>query len=579
MAERPVAGPGLTLGTAGHIDHGKTQLVAALTGVDTDRLEEERRRGISIELGFAELTLPDGTSVGVVDVPGHERLVRSMVAGAGGIDFFLLVVAADDGVMPQTIEHLKVLTALGVERGVIVLSKIDLVDERMRTLAGEEVRELLPGTPVVEASCQTGEGLGRLRQVIATLAAELQGAGDGPSRLRPTADGLLHVDRSFTIAGAGTVVTGTVAEGTISVGEQVSILPGDRTARVRSIQVHGRDVAAAGRGRRAALNLAGVGREQAPRGSVISTRADWPRASFRLDVRLMGELETADRLPRRLQVHHGTRDVAASLVPLGEGLAQLRLEAPLMACAGDRVVLRSIAPPGTLGGAEVLDPRPRRHGRGPRSERLRLLEEGTPAQILADVVADAPSGLSSEPADWRTEPLIAYALARHPPAAWLEALAELQRLGTIRIKNGLILPPTASDADQEPVQPSPERDRQAERLLGLIRADGTEPRAPQTLADELGMSRATVVALLDGLVAAGRLVRVGRDIYYEPQRLRLIVELAGELARRQGSISLGELRDALHTSRKYSQAILEHLDQAGVTVRHGDRHVARRATA
>ncbi len=343
MSEADAGAPGLTLGTAGHIDHGKTRLVAALTGTETDRLEEERRRGISIELGFAELELPGGARLGLVDVPGHERLVRTMVAGATGIDLFLLVVAADDGVMPQTREHLEALRALGVERGVVALNKVDLVDAELRALLTEELRELLPGRPIVETSARTGEGIERLRAAIAAEAeaviTERAGAGAEPW---PPADGVLHVDRSFTIAGAGTVVTGTVAAGAFEAGARVAVLPARAAARIRSIEVHGRRVESAARGRRAALNLTGIDRSDVPRGSVISVDPESPAPSYRLDVRLLGA--AARRCPRRLQVHHGTRDAAARVFELGDGLAQLRLEAPLIARAGDRVVLRSISP-------------------------------------------------------------------------------------------------------------------------------------------------------------------------------------------------------------------------------------------
>lgn len=329
------------VGTAGHIDHGKTTLIAALTGVDTDRLPEERERGITIELGYAPLTLPSGRRVSVVDVPGHERFVRTMVAGATGIDVFLMVVAADDGVMPQTVEHARVLRALGVERGVVAITKADLADpERARAQAAE----LLPGVPVVVGA--------------EAVAAALDAVADG-ARGRAAGDvPVLHVDRVFTIRGAGTVVTGTLWSGTIARGDEVAILPAGTTARVRSVQVHDepRDHAVAGQ--RVALGLPGA---EVARGDVV-TAPGALTPSYYLDADL--DLTST---PRDVTVHHGTREVPAKLVPRDPGF-QLRLDEPVLARAGDRVVVRSQSPPDTLGGGTIVDPHARRSRRPPGGE-------------------------------------------------------------------------------------------------------------------------------------------------------------------------------------------------------------------
>ena len=570
LAERAEAPAGLTLGTAGHIDHGKTRLVAALTGTDTDRLAEERRRGISIELGFAELELPGGGSIGIVDVPGHERLVRTMVAGAGGIDVFLLVVAADDGVMPQTVEHLEVLRALGVERGLVALTKIDLVDAGTVALARDEIRGLLPETALIEVSAERGDGIERLRSAIAELATAVAAErAEAPGW--PPAGGLLHVDRSFTIAGAGTVVTGTVAGDGFAAGEGVAILPADRRARLRAIQVHGRGAAAVGRGRRAALDLAGVGREEVPRGSVVSAAEAGPEPSYRLDVLLLGD--AAERPPSgRIQVHHGTRDSAARVVPLGAGMAQLRLEAPLVARARDRLVLRAIAPPGTIGGAEVLDPDPRRHGPGPDAGRLRLLREGDADEIVAATVATGAQ-IAADASAWDADSPLAWALPRFPLRRWRDAVEELLAAGRLADRHGVLaIPEVAAE------RPAPERagtDRTDALLLAMIAADGTETRPPQTLAGELGIGRSEAVDRLDRLAGAGHLVRVSAEVYYPPRRLAELEDVALGLAREHGSVGLAGLRDRLRTSRKYSQAILEHLDRTGQTVRRGDEHLPR----
>ena len=333
----------LTLGTAGHIDHGKTALVSALTGVDTDRLPEERRRGISIELGYAALTLPSARRLSLVDVPGHERFVRTMVAGATGIDLFLMVVAADDGVMPQTREHAAVLRALGVSSGAVAVTKADLADPAR---AAAEARELLgDAVPVVAVSARTGAGLPELLAALDGLAVPPR-SDDGPA--------VLHVDRVFTVHGAGTVLTGTLWSGSIGRGDEVTVLPRALRARVRGVQVHDAAVDRAGAGQRVAVNLV-LGRDSVRRGDVLVSGEGGPRATYRLDARL----DCAPEHPR-VTVHHGTRESPARAVHLGGDEWQLRLESQLVAAAGDRLVIRAIAPPDTLGGGTVLDPAPPR---------------------------------------------------------------------------------------------------------------------------------------------------------------------------------------------------------------------------
>src|SRR5690349_17897222 len=372
----------LTLGTAGHVDHGKTALIRALTGVDTDRLPEERARGLTIVLGYAPLVLPSGRRVSVVDVPGHERFVRTMVAGATGIDFFLMVVAADDGVMPQTREHAAVLAALGVERGVVAITKSDLADPAAAEVQAAQlfggvgrrasgVGEGLP--PMVPVSARSGSGLDDLRFALDRVAASLPGrSADGGSAR-------LHVDRVFTVKGAGTVVTGTLWSGSIARGDALTVLPAGRRARVRGVEVHDEAAARAPAGQRVAVNLVGVGRDEVARGDVLAGPDAGLAPSFRLDA----ELHFApDRRPEhgdRVQVHHGTRDAPARLGELGGRFWQLRLEQPLVPAAGDRLVLRSIAPPDTLGGGVVLDPAPGRHGPSRAvTARLERLSRGEP---------------------------------------------------------------------------------------------------------------------------------------------------------------------------------------------------------
>ena len=357
----------LTLGTAGHIDHGKTALVAALTGIDTDRLPQEKARGISIELGYAPLALPSGRRLSVVDVPGHERFVRTMVAGATGIDLFLLVVAADDGVMPQTREHLAIVELLDVPAGVVALTKRDLVDAELAELARLGVEELLEtgpytGAAIVEVSSRTGAGLDALRDALDGLAGTARSrAAAGPVRL--------PIDRAFSLRGIGTVVTGTLWSGTVRVGDRLAIEPGGRQARVRSVQVHDQAVAEAAAGQRVALALVGVERTQIRRGQTAATPGTLPR-SYRLDVRLHVPAGAGHGLRHGevVTVHHGTAEAPASVVlregsevpPGGRADAQLRLRRQVSAAAGDRLIVRLTSPQVTVAGATVTDPAPPR---------------------------------------------------------------------------------------------------------------------------------------------------------------------------------------------------------------------------
>ncbi|MCK6527610.1 selenocysteine-specific translation elongation factor [Myxococcota bacterium] len=393
------------IGTAGHIDHGKTRLVRALTGVDTDRLAEEQRRGITIELGFAPIRLPSGARGGVVDVPGHERLVRTMVAGATGIDLALLVVAADEGVMPQTREHLDILRLLEVSRMVVALSKTDVVDADLAELAAEEVSSHLQGTPfagspVVPVSSATGDGIEALRALLDAVVTRLpRRPHEGPFRV--------PVDRAFSMRGFGTVVTGTCVSGRVSVADEVEVLPARVRTRVRGVQVHGQTVPEAGPSHRVALNLQGISTEDIPRGSVVCAPDSVPVTSM-ADVRLHYLASAGEPLPTRTRVRFltGTAEALGVVQVVGRGdeadlrevepgwtgWAQVRLDAPLALSRGDRFVLRRTSPMVTLGGGVVLDPQPQRHrpreSRGRRALLGALDGQPSPATAL-DAVLEA----------------------------------------------------------------------------------------------------------------------------------------------------------------------------------------------
>jgi selenocysteine-specific elongation factor len=498
----------LTLGTAGHIDHGKTALIRALTGVDTDRLPEERARGISIELGYASLALPSGRRLSVVDVPGHERFVRTMVAGATGIDLFLMTIAADDGVMPQTREHAAVLEALCVSTGVVAVTKSDLADPEVALI---EASELFPGIEAIPVSSRTGEGIEDLRAALERASEAVGSRADARS-----SPARLHIDRVFTIRGAGTVVTGTLWAGAIGRGDELDVLPQGRQVRVRGVQVHDQRVDRAPAGQRVAVNLTGLAVADIERGDVLVASDSKLRPSYRVDA----ELDFRDADPEhgaRVQIHHGTREAPARLAWLGGRFWQVRLEQPIVPALGDRLVVRQIAPPDTVGGGVVLDPQPRRHGPSRNVlvglERLARGEVPTPVRTGSHGPTDAERSEAQKPAA--------------PPPVPASAMALERRL----------------------------------------RDAGAEP----PLDSELDAS--DLAALRD----AGRAVRVSKNLHYHVDSLADIrTRLIGLAKSGGGSVTLAQLRDELGTSRKFAQALLEHFDSEKVTIRRGDEHQLRR---
>ncbi|HEY7677052.1 MAG TPA: selenocysteine-specific translation elongation factor [Candidatus Methylomirabilis sp.] len=388
----------IIVGTAGHIDHGKTTLVRALTGIDTDRLKEEKERGISIELGFAYLKPSEDLSLGIVDVPGHERFVKTMLAGVGGIDLVVLVIAADEGIMPQTREHLHICQLLHIKRGLVALTKADLVEPDWLDMVRGEVAAFLRGTflagcPIVPVSATTGRGLKELTEALAVLAADVE-----PKRTEGVFR--LPIDRVFTMKGFGTVVTGTVLAGTLKVGEEVVVLPRGHRSRVRRLQVHGANVEAALAGQRTAVNLPGIEVAQIERGDVLA-RPDTLRAGLAMDATLSLLPDAPRPLANRGRVrfHLGTSEVLArvalldrdELAPGQEAYVHFRLESPAAALPRDRYVIRSYSPMITIGGGAILDPSPpqRRRPRERILETLKVLEKGSPAEQMERLLLNA----------------------------------------------------------------------------------------------------------------------------------------------------------------------------------------------
>jgi selenocysteine-specific elongation factor len=545
----------LTVGTAGHIDHGKTWLVRALTGKDTDRLPEEQARGISIDLGYAPLDLPDGRRLSLVDVPGHERLVRTMIAGATGIDVFLLVIDAQEGVRPQTLEHLAVLRLLGVEQGVVAVTKADAVDEETLELALEEARELVPGAEAVAVSAKTGAGLDDLRAALARLPVKERDA-HGATRL--------YVDRVFTLQGVGTIATGTLWAGAIGSGDTLRVEPSGREVRVRSVQVHDTAVERAEAGQRVAVNLPAVERRELARGDVLVEPGRYV-ASYRLDLRLT-ELTT---VPAAVTAHLGTQGVPARVVRDGE-YVQLRLASPVIAARGDRVVLRTNI---TVAGGVVLDPAP---PRGLDRERLEALERGdVEAFVHGPVRREALAALFTDEQIAALPTGNGYVFA----PAWLEELrarvnARLEA-ASARIDPGVAVAELLPDHPWALELLDVERRGAKVYLPGATAALGE--RAAPADALERRLAEEEIVKLDDRelgsfLEEQGRLRRVGDGFAVSPALYDRGRALLPELA----PISLAAFRDALGVGRRTAQLLLERYDADGITLRRGDTRVLRR---
>ena len=561
----------LTVGTAGHIDHGKTWLVRALTGKDTDRLPEERRRGISIDLGYAPLDLPDGRRMSLVDVPGHERFVRTMIAGATGIDLFLLVIDAAEGARPQTYEHLAVLRLLGVERGVVAVTKADAVDDETLELALEEARELVAGAEVVPVSAKTGAGLDELRAALARVPVE-----ERPS----TAATRLYVDRVFTLQGIGTVATGTLWSGTIAPGDHLRVEPSGRIVRIRSVQVHDAPVERADAGQRVALNLPTVERRDFARGDVLVAPGHYP-VSFRLDVRLT-ELES---VPAAVTVHVGTKAVAARVARAGD-FAQLRLGAPVVAARGDHVVLRTDT---TVGGGVVLDPAP---PRGLDLERLSVLERGDPREIVGALVHAPVRGEELQARGLLPPDQLALGLSGVRAAgdfyfseAWLEDLrATVRRRLARRAEENALEPglPLAELLPPEPWTASILNLLQVERRGATVYLPGAAARlgarAEAAAEIEAALAAGDAVKIEDRDLARfleqqGRLVRLGDGTAISP----VLYDRGRDALAALDPITLAGFRDELAISRRTAQLLLERFDSDGLTRRIGDRRVLRAA--
>lgn len=624
--------PSLVLGTAGHIDHGKSTLVSALTGTDPDRLPEEKARGVTIELGFAELTLPSGRTMGVVDVPGHERFVRQMVAGATGIDVVLLVVAADDGVMPQTREHLAIIDLLGIPKGVVAVTKADLVEADWTEMVAEDVRALLKGTsidgaPIVPVSARTGAGLPELLATLDEVAASAETRHSNlPLRL--------PVDRVFTIAGAGTVVTGTLWSGVAGRDDQVELHPSGRRGRIRSVQMHGAQVDKAVAGNRVALNIAGLEKDEITRGDIVAEPGTLS-VTDRFDARFtyLGSEDRPFESGTRVHVHHGTREVLGrvllmegeSVSPGQSMLAQVRLEEPLAPRYGDRFIIRSYSPMWTIGGGVVLDALPLRRTTLKPHER-ELLDA-----LLAHDLSGAALGLLASRALPMTSAQVAAAIGV-PRAQVADELnkASLERLKvggetyfvTAEAHDSLLAAverellafhdanpkatgvgvPVLRDRVDRRIEPKvfdallelavgrgavvlaggearhPKAassaiaaDAEAETRLGeLLALQALAPATTAELAAETGVDVGLARKVLGRMANAGRVIRLGPDLHFDAKAVDSAREKIVAYLKEHGTMLAKDARDVTGSSRKYVVPLLEYFDAQGVTRREGD---------
>ena len=618
------------IGTAGHIDHGKSTLVKALTAIDPDRLEEEKRRGMTIDLGFAYMDLPSGRHLGIIDVPGHQRFLKNMLAGVHGIDAVLFVVAADEGPMPQTHEHLAILELLGVAHGVVALTKADLVDADWLRLVSEEVRTVikksaLHDAPIVPVSAVTGIGLDQLKS---SLDAELASATQRPDTGRPR----LAVDRAFAMSGFGTVVTGTLVGGSLKVGDELALYPAGRSLRVRGLQQHNLTVDLARPGSRTAVNLAGAERKDVVRGNVLAP----PRQlspTRRLDVRLSVLASSHPiRHRSRLLLYVGTAEVPVELALLEDdalrpgsgGWAQIFSETPVVALPGDRFILRRPAPVETVGGGVILDVNPRRHRRKDPAviAELEGRQRGDPAAALAVELGRHRTGASvaelvrrlgmdadlverlgreltavgtalrldstlfsrdawDQLADRARSALEVYHRANPLRAGMpreelrsrvgLPASLFAQALARMAV-DGLIVE-LAGELALPAHQASLAPDQQL-AVDGLMRELEAAPFSPPPLPDLTGRYQLTP-ALLQYLVVSGRIVRVNEDTIFAAGPYREAVARLTTHLQREGKVTVAQARDLLGSSRRYVLPLLEWLDAQKVTRRVGDDRILR----
>lgn len=627
------------LGTAGHIDHGKSSLVKALTGTDPDRLKEEKERGITLDLGFASLDLPNGNRLGIVDVPGHEGLIKNMLAGVGGIDIVALVIAADEGIMPQTREHLAICDLLHIKKGLVVLTKMDMVEKDWLALVQDEVRDFVKGTfleksAVVSVSSKTGENLQSLVQELSKLSSEV-------SPKSPNGILRLPIDRVFTMKGFGTVITGTLLSGTISTEQEVEILPKLIKTRVRGVQSHNQSVPRAVAGQRTAVNLQGVEKDQLSRGDIVVS------AGFLTPTRTLdAKLDLLELAPRglktgsRIRFYNTTQEAigritilgSSELAPGGQAFVQFRLEQHVIIQHGDRFILRFYSPMETLGGGMVLNPHPRRHKQATMQESLKnlgMLETGTledklgllisakglagmvENEIIAAVAADKPeitgalASLGQKKIAVRIDNLFVHTshlgtlekkmieLVKqyHKDNPLKPGLDKEELKGAIRLRlapkvltvtiDGLIKKKQIEADGSKLRMPGFKaaggaiNEEVKNKIVDAIKRGGTQPPVREELPALFSISEKDAKDLLKLLADEGRTVRVNDSIHLDRDVLEKVRITLRKHLEEKKEITMAEFRDLANTSRKFAVPLMEYFDSQKLTQRVGDKRVLR----
>jgi len=630
----------IILGTAGHIDHGKTALVKALTGIDTDRLKEEKERGITIELGFAHLKLPSGLTIGIVDVPGHERFVKNMVAGATGIDLVALIVAADEGIMPQTREHLEICSLLNIKHGLVIVTKIDLVDKEWLHLVKDDISTSLTGTflqdaPIVEVSSETGEGIQELAGTLDELIREVP-ARDPGNLFR------LPIDRVFTMRGFGTVVTGTAVSGHIGVGNEVTIYPKGIRSKVRGIQIHHQAVPLVKAGLRTAMNLQGVEKKAIARGDVVAERDSF-KPTYMVDT----VLEYLDSAPKRLQnrtkvrFHWGTSEITATVIlldrdhlsPGNQCFAQFRLGRPAVVLSKDRFVIRSYSPIRTIGGGYILNPLPGKKRRFSKDvlQELNILNTGPDRAIVEQYIKGSRlkglskielsflANLSKRDLDETIDSLVSNNLifkvdmeneifihaefCNKAKGEIVAILADYHR--RFPLKEGLIKEELRSKMTSNMreklfncVINDLVKDTVIVREKDIIKAKDHQVKLPQdqeelrTQTDQIYLKGGLEPPyfkdlgqditekggrdLLEIMVRDGTLIKVKEDLYFHKKAIEELRRRLISFIKDKGEITTPELKKLTGVSRKYTIPLIEYFDKTQLTVRIGDKRILRK---
>jgi selenocysteine-specific elongation factor len=629
----------IILGTAGHIDHGKSSLVKALTGTDPDRLKEEKERGITLDLGFASLDLPGGNRLGIVDVPGHEGLIKNMLAGVGGMDIVMLVIAADEGVMPQTREHLAICDLLHVKKGLIVLTKMDMVDKDWLVLVQDEVRDFVKGTfleksPLVAVSSKTGENLPALLQELARISTEVT---------PKSSNGILRlpIDRVFTMKGFGTVITGTLLSGTISAEQEVEVLPRGIKTKVRGVQSHNQAVPRGVAGQRIAVNLQGVEKDQLSRGdTIVSAGFFKPTKTLDAKLELLKQAPRGLKTGSRIRFYNSTQEAIGRITVLGsnilapgeEACVQLRLEQPVIVQQGDRYILRFYSPMETLGGGMVLNPHTRRHKNATMQESLKnlgVLETGTLDDRLALLVhgkgltgMDEPEAIGTIASD---KPEIASSLASLAQKKIVlridnlyvhsSHVAALEKKVLDLIKHYHVENPLKPGLDKEELKGmlrmrlnpkvlnmtvdslvkknqlaaegsklrvpgfkpanSAVNDEVKNRIVDAIKKGGTQPPVREELPALFSISEKDAKDLLKLLADEGRTIRINDSLHLDKDVVETIRADLKKHLEEKKEITMAEFRDLARTSRKFAVPIMEYFDSQKVTQRVGDKRVLR----